>query len=50
MQGLGDLASLDHKRVLQIFIDRLDQLSWGLAQQYRQVLERLLDRESGCKP
>jgi hypothetical protein len=42
IQGLGDLNMLTHTKVLETFIDRLAQLSWGLAQQYKQVLHQLL--------
>jgi len=46
IQGLGDLNTLTPTKVLDNFVDRLDQLSWGLAQQYKEVLLQL----SGIPP
>lgn len=42
VQGLGDVATLTPREVLQQMATRLETLSWGLAVQYRQILLNLL--------
>lgn len=41
IQGIGDVATLTTVQVLQHCADRLETLSWGLVEHYRQILVSL---------
>ncbi|KAL1962696.1 hypothetical protein VTN77DRAFT_9240 [Rasamsonia byssochlamydoides] len=40
-QGLGDLAELTVSKILSTFSERLENMSWGIAQRFRHVLMNL---------
>lgn len=40
-QGLGDLAELSVAKILTTFGEKLENMSWGLAQKFRHVLTNL---------
>lgn len=46
-QGLGDLAELTVSKILSTFCERLENMSWGIAQRFRHVLMNL-SREERC--
>lgn len=42
VQGMGDAGQMTAPQVLQQMATRLETLSWGLGQQYRQILINLM--------
>ncbi|ORY26042.1 hypothetical protein BCR39DRAFT_542336 [Naematelia encephala] len=47
VQGLGDVSLLPPASILQHFAKQLETLSWGLAEQYRQIIITLIQEQQG---
>lgn len=45
-QGIGDLSELTASRVLSVFVEKLENMPWGIAQRFRHVLMSLRTEET----
>lgn len=42
VQGMGDVGQMTATHVLKLMVIKLETLTWGLGQQYRQILTNLM--------